>query len=205
MNNDGRIDLISAICYEDVLTVLTNDGTGGFVTACTPDTGPYPYTVAAADFDGDGKLELVCALGLTNAFALLTNNGNGIFLHSRDFAIGHSTGDNLTVADVDGDGKTDVIVVNWNENQIWVLKNTTAFPNPIDIPLLQISYQTNRVKVQWPSISPGWSLQRTTDPFMEHWTPAGNGVEEVIDDGATKSLTLPLGTGGQMFFRLLHP
>ena len=43
------------------LTVLTNDGSGGFVLASTPSVGVAPTSVVAADVDGDGGLDLIDA------------------------------------------------------------------------------------------------------------------------------------------------
>ncbi len=61
VNGDGKVDLISADYYGNTLTVLTNNGSGGFVLSGTYSVGNNPHLVTAADVNGDGKLDLICA------------------------------------------------------------------------------------------------------------------------------------------------
>src|ERR1017187_6031818 len=61
VNGDGKLDLISANYYGNSLSVLTNNGSGGFVLAGTYPVGQYPFYVAAADVNGDGKVDLISA------------------------------------------------------------------------------------------------------------------------------------------------
>jgi len=42
--------------YGNTLTVLTNNGSGGFVFASSPAVGIHPASLAAADVNGDGRL-----------------------------------------------------------------------------------------------------------------------------------------------------
>ena len=60
VNGDGKLDLISANCNTNTLSVLTNNGSGGFVLATSPVVGNSPLVVAA-DVNGDGKLDLISA------------------------------------------------------------------------------------------------------------------------------------------------
>jgi hypothetical protein len=56
-----------------------------------------------------------------------------------------------------------------------------------------------RFKVSWPSPSSGWNLQQSTGLTGSDWTPS---LEEVSDNGATKSVTVDA-LPGQRFFRLV--
>jgi hypothetical protein len=60
------------------LTVLTNKGTGVFVTFATITLGNPPSSIQAADFNGDSKPDLVFASNgsFIGALTVLTNNGN---------------------------------------------------------------------------------------------------------------------------------
>ncbi|MGB6477448.1 MAG: FG-GAP-like repeat-containing protein, partial [Candidatus Sulfotelmatobacter sp.] len=79
----------------------------------------YPAYTVVADLNGDGKPDLVvansygCASCDFGAVGVLLGNGDGTFQPEAGW---YSTGDNLTtwlaVADVNGDGKLDVIVAN---------------------------------------------------------------------------------------------
>src|ERR1039457_5997848 len=55
VNADGKLDLICANnAANNTLTVLTNNGNGGFATAGTYTGGVDPESVTAADVNGDG-------------------------------------------------------------------------------------------------------------------------------------------------------
>ena len=55
------MDLISANYGANTLSVLTNNGSGGFVLASSPGVGDGPASVTAADVNGDGKVDLISA------------------------------------------------------------------------------------------------------------------------------------------------
>jgi hypothetical protein len=73
VNGDGKLDLISANQNDATLTVLTNNGTGGFGFYATLAVRNHPRSIASADVNGDGKLDLISANYFTNALSLLMN------------------------------------------------------------------------------------------------------------------------------------
>lgn len=87
--------------------------------------GSVPYSVAVGDFNGDGKQDLVVAnIGTSSAngynVSVLLGNGNGTFQEQKTFAVGvHPTC--VVVADVNGDGKKDLIVTNSDDSNVGVL------------------------------------------------------------------------------------
>jgi hypothetical protein len=109
MDGDGDSDLVLA--FDDGLTLLTQ-GTGGVFTA-TPITSDHTGEVELGDVNGDGRLDVVAAP--------LPSLGNGPVSVYRRAAAGwtrtvHDTGtvdqesvNGIDVADVTGDGRTDVI------------------------------------------------------------------------------------------------
>ena len=81
VNGDGKLDLICANYDGNTLTVLTNNGSGGFVLACHATAWAVdPISVTAADVNGDGKLDLICANDDDSTLTVLTNNGSGGFV-----------------------------------------------------------------------------------------------------------------------------
>lgn len=98
-------------------------------------TGTNPRNVAAADMDGDGKTDLVISNGNSNTISVLRNVsvlGNidaSSFAPKVDFASGNFTS-YVSIADVDGDGKPDIVVV--NSNNLSILRNTSS-PGTIDV------------------------------------------------------------------------
>ena len=150
-NGDGRLDLVALSPSEGKALVLLNTTAPGATTATftgvqTFNTGVNPYAVAAADIDGDGRRDLVVSNAgdatvsallnttvpgaLTPSFAARQNFGTGTFPHG------------VAVADVDGDGKLDLLVANGSGNSVSVLRNATAagvttlsFPSHLDFPV----------------------------------------------------------------------
>lgn len=115
VNNDGKMDLITANNSGNSLTVLTNDGHGGFALSQTLAMGPgtSPHGVAAADLFGRGHLDLISANSQAARVVIWTNTGaGGIFASNTSFSIGtpqFEVPESVTVADMNRDGKPDII------------------------------------------------------------------------------------------------
>ena len=128
VNGDGKVDLISANWNSgsgNTLTVLTNNGSGGFVLASSPVVGNSPVSVVAADVNGDGKMDLISAnwgFGSGNTLTVLTNNGSGGFVLASSPVVGNWP-QGVTAADVNGDGKVDLISSIFNGNALSVMTN----------------------------------------------------------------------------------
>ena len=125
VNGDGKVDLISANRTDSTVSVLTNNGTGGFVLAGTHSVGSGPVFVTAADVNGDGKVDLITANwggGGGNTLTVLTNNGSGGFVFRSTLTVG-SGAIYVAAADVNGDGKVDLISANLYNNTLSVLTN----------------------------------------------------------------------------------
>jgi len=121
LNGDGNVDLV--VANQDSLgnkdgsvSVLLGNGDGTFQVAVAYDSGGlYSYTVSVADLNGDGKPDLVvtnqCSSGCSTVGVLL-GNGDGTF----QSVVTYSTGGNFAyagaVADVNKDGKPDLLVAN---------------------------------------------------------------------------------------------
>ncbi len=86
VNGDGKPDLICANVFANTLTVLTNDGSGGFGFYATLTVGNNPFCVIAADINGDGRLDLVSA-NEDATLSVLTNNGIGGFVLSSSLNV----------------------------------------------------------------------------------------------------------------------
>ena len=134
VNGDGRLDLISASYgfrwglpgdpggWNNTLTVLTNNGSGGFGANATLIIGHGPTAVAAADVNGDGKPDLISANETDNNLTVLTNSGGGGFGSHTTLPVG-SRPHGLAATDVNGDLTLDLICVNAGENSLTVLTN----------------------------------------------------------------------------------
>jgi len=109
--------------------VLTNNGSGGFVLASSPSVGNAPDSVCAADVNGDGKVDLISANHDDSTLTVLTNNGSGSFVFASTLGLGSvpgSTPFSVYAADVNGDGKVDLISANFGADTLTVLTNALA-------------------------------------------------------------------------------
>jgi FG-GAP-like repeat/FG-GAP repeat len=141
LNGDGKADLVvtNASSAVGTVAVLLGNGDGTFQSPVTYSGGSYPDSIAIADVNGDGKPDLVVATGAYNTIgnaAALLGNGDGTFEPLLTFSSLEYGADAIAVADVNGDGRPDLLVVNdctsagclgTQEGTIAVLLNTTPF------------------------------------------------------------------------------
>jgi hypothetical protein len=114
-NNDGKIELINTIFYENLLSILTNNGHGVFTEEKPVTPGARgPIFVTNADFNGDGLQDLVSVNNFDANLTVLTNAGNGSFSTSATLPVVDKPVW-VAVADVNGDGKLDLISANYGE------------------------------------------------------------------------------------------
>jgi hypothetical protein len=198
VNGDGKVDLIllTGEISSTGVTVLTNNGSGGYALSGYYTVGTSPYAVVAADVNGDGWVDLITCNQGNNTLTVLTNNGSGIFAFTATLNVG-SGPESLTAADVNGDGRVDLISGSWNSpGALTVLTNAATF-----LPRLTLKRSANNVLVSWPAIWVNWSLKQSTSLATSGWTgfsgPIGN-------DGSTQTATNSLASGNR-FFRLSNP
>jgi hypothetical protein len=135
VNGDGKPDLFVANecadsnCNSSV-GVLLGNGDGTFRAAVTYSSGGmYGLSVAVADVNGDGKPDLLVANGCASfklcgtkgAVAVLLGNGDGTFQAAIEYLSGGAYPYSLKVADLNGDGKLDVIAANSDSGNVGVL------------------------------------------------------------------------------------
>jgi LPXTG-site transpeptidase (sortase) family protein len=111
--------------------VLRNTSTPGslsFAARVNFGTGTYPVSIAMGDLDGDSKPDLAVSNFLGSSISVLRNTstpGSVSFAAKADFGAGGGP-INVAMRDLDGDTKTDLAVVNYNDNTVSVLRNTST-------------------------------------------------------------------------------
>jgi Bacterial Ig-like domain (group 3)/FG-GAP-like repeat len=125
-NNDGKSDLAVAnqcqesSCGNGSVSVLLGNGDGSFQAAQSfPAAGFETDFVAVADFNADGNLDLAvtsqcqdnsCQNG---GVSILLGKGDGTFREAQSYNSLGSRADSVTVADLNADGKPDLLVSNF--------------------------------------------------------------------------------------------
>lgn len=136
LNGDGKLDLIVANSTGTTITVLLNNGSGGFPANLTTSysVGTHPVAVAVADFNGDGHPDIAVANQGSNNVTVLFNQGNGTFGSPVTLAVGNSPLAILAF-DYNSDGKPDIAVANSGDNTISVLlgNGNGTFQSPLTL------------------------------------------------------------------------
>ena len=130
VNGDGKPDLVVANACGSIANcagsvgVLLGNGDGTFQTAVTYGSGGQgALWVAIADLNGDGKPDLVvmnscanssdCSIGTVG---VLLGNGDGTFQPTVTYGSGGVYAESIAVADVNGDGRPDLVAGNFCAN-----------------------------------------------------------------------------------------
>src|SRR5580700_4714600 len=97
----------------------------GQPTTIPPDSSASITKTMLADVNGDGAPDLITnyvqAVGDTSddSIGVRLGNGNGTFAPAQSFDIGQQTPFDLIVADVNGDGRPDLIAAMQNEIEVF--------------------------------------------------------------------------------------
>ncbi len=133
-NHDGNLDVMTFSSHQVAVMLGSSHG---ILSAPIFTTPPQPIAWAAAgDVNGDGKADLVISAQTNTTdgqMAVLIGNGDGTFQPQVLYSTGDTTYPGaITLADVNKDGKLDIIETN-GDNTVSVLLNTGngTFGSPI--------------------------------------------------------------------------
>ena len=156
VDGDGRLDILATYySFNGIgVSVLLNTSIAGKISFAPSVNIPYnsvpfganTYVVNTGDVDGDGKPEILIANSSIAAVSVLHNActpGTVSFDRGYNFETGKAS-TSVNLADIDGDGKPDLIVTNKVDNTMSVLKNispigtlnSASFAKHIDFPTL---------------------------------------------------------------------
>lgn len=123
-DGDGSLDLAVTNEGSGTVTLLFNDGKGGFATTDSFETGfdTAPFALAAGDFDDDGDNDLVVVIKDQDSISLYFNDGNGGFVWNATFPVG-DTPRSIVVGDLNHDEQPDIAVANKESSDVSVFLN----------------------------------------------------------------------------------
>ncbi len=139
VNNDGIPDVVVSNCAPTggqdlcgtgpygIVSVFLGNSDGTFQPAVTYITGALGLGgIAVADVNGDGKPDVLvtdgCAYTLNcpdGSVGVLLGNGDGSFQSPNHYSSGGWGSGGMSVADVNGDGRPDIVVGNCGGSNCW--------------------------------------------------------------------------------------
>lgn len=142
MDSDGKLDVIVNVGYnfggnyDNSFVIFLNQSTPGNLAFASGYIFQVSTTqnnnegIAVGDMDGDGRPELL--LGLINSASHLgilqnlSTPGNLDFAYAQDFAQGATMGVDISLGDLNGDSKPEVLIQAYLSGAIMVYENTSV-------------------------------------------------------------------------------
>lgn len=124
-NGDGRPDVVTVNGNDDTLSVLLNDGSGGFGDPLVTLTGGDVQSVAADDVDGDGTADIVT--GDDGGIYTWLGNGDGTFQpRITSVAVSGTFLRDFALADIDGDGDPELEIAADGSSKVYLCQGDGA-------------------------------------------------------------------------------
>lgn len=140
-NGDGKVDLLIMDDYERGFGVLMGNGNGTFQKETDTLSANTLLSVAVGDFNDDGKTDVVTTTnggGGSPSMNIYVSNGDGTFTSGVQFAVPFYSA--VYVADVNRDGKLDLVVTSFAEPlEVFLGKGDGTFQKPISGPTASYS------------------------------------------------------------------
>ena len=137
LDGDGKSDVVVGNFPENTISIFRNTSTSGSIAsssfAAKVDllSGDYPSSICIGDLDGDGKQDLAVLNNQSNTISIFRNISTSGQLTTSSFApkvdfVTDNRPYHMSIGDLDGDGKPDLVLTNINSNSISIFRNTSV-------------------------------------------------------------------------------
>jgi photosystem II stability/assembly factor-like uncharacterized protein len=140
-DQDGLLDIAVTCTNSNTVSFLRNVTSGSTMAFSFTLSAPAGFAVSgitADDLDGDGYADVVVSNVNANTITVLRNDSfaGSLSFSGNSFPTGAQPHYTLAIADIDGDGKKDILVPNSNEHTLSILRNQIVVftPEPLDQP-----------------------------------------------------------------------
>jgi trimeric autotransporter adhesin len=235
IDRDGKPEIVTGNYNAGGMSVLRNTSTVGnvsFAVAINYSGGGESHMVEVVDIDGDGAKDVCVASRSANAIYVYRNISS-VANVSLSPAVNFATsagGDALGAADMDGDGKLDLIVAGIQNSNVAVLRNTavngtitsSSFAIPVTMNTNFTSYGLSVGDITGDGKADIFLCGNSTYPVIQNLSTVGNivlsspiqlsgsstggfhtAIGDLDNDGKNDLLYAPLGGNDISIFRTL--
>jgi hypothetical protein len=135
-NNDGQVDVATGSSFDTNFTVALNGGNGNLISrknfsATIGGVAPYITSLALGYIDKDNNLDVAVNDIYHSGVIILLGAAGGTFRQANFVPTPHSA-NGVTLADVNGDGYTDLITAGANDVTVLLGNGIGNFQHPAD-------------------------------------------------------------------------
>lgn len=153
LDGDGKPDIVAPNAFDNSISVFQNTCTPGNITATGLTKTDYvigmdPFRVCLFDLDGDGKKDILIINGggsaTPDSIAALLNTSTtpGTISLGPVMRMAARATASSSLADVDGDGKPDLVALDFFNDRVRVYRNTST-PGSISFSSTPVMYTTS--------------------------------------------------------------
>ena len=135
LNGDGKLDVAIAVVTQDEVSVFLNTTATGsstptFATKVDFQVGDSPFAITMGDLNGDGKPDLAATNFFGTSVSVLFNTtptgGTTATFATKVDLVTQANPYYVSISDINGDGRPDLVVANQGSRSVSVLLNQTA-------------------------------------------------------------------------------
>jgi hypothetical protein len=115
LNGDGRADVVVGICGLGL--EIFYQGDGGVLAPSIFIATPHSCLVRIGHLNGDNRLDIAAIGWQADAVAVFTQGADGTLSAPQTYLAFHGGFDDLKLGDVNGDGRTDIVVMSGQQYQ----------------------------------------------------------------------------------------